>query len=64
MQNIDKEASDCLNQEIIQLQMQLTAKDRQLNTAHQLVAAMETSKFWKIRSAWFGMKKRLGIKEN
>ena len=64
LQNAEQATSDRLNQEITQLQMQLTAKERQLNTAHQLVTAMETSKFWKIRSAWFGMKKRLGIKEN
>ena len=64
LQNAEKVTSDRLSQEITQLQMQLTEKDQQLNTAHQLVAAMETSKFWKIRSVWFGMKNSIGIKKN
>ncbi len=64
LQNAEQVTSDRLSQEITQLQMQLTEKDQQLNTAHQLVAAMETSKFWKIRSVWFGMKNSIGIKEN
>ncbi len=57
LQNAEQATSDRLTQEITQLQMQLTAKD-------QLVNAMETSKFWKIRSVWFGIKNRLGIKAN
>ena len=64
LQNAEQETSDRLNREITQLQDQLTEKNHQLNIANQLVAAMETSKFWKIRSAWFGMKNSLGIKGN
>ena len=64
LKNTEQATSDRLNQEIAQLKNQLTAKNQQLNTANQLVAAMETSKFWKIRSVWFGMKKTLGIKGN
>ena len=64
LQNTEKETSDRSNQEIAQLQTQLAAKNQQLNTANQLIAAMETSKFWKIRSAWFGMKNSIGIKES
>ena len=64
LQNTQKESTDRLNQEITQLQTQLAAKNQQLNTANQLIAAMETSKFWKIRSAWFGMKNTIGIKES
>ncbi|MEM9275396.1 MAG: FkbM family methyltransferase [Cyanobacteria bacterium P01_F01_bin.143] len=57
-----------LNQEINQLQsqltaknQQLTAKDQQLIDATQLIAAMKTSKFWKMRTVWFGVKNSLGI---
>jgi FkbM family methyltransferase len=35
----------------------------QLSQATQLVTAMETSKFWKMRSLWFKLKKLIGIKE-
>ena len=64
LQNTEKETSDRFNQEITQLQTQLEAKNQQLNTANQLIAAMETSKFWKMRTVWFGMKNSIGIKES
>lgn len=71
-----KRAITQLEQKIIQLQEQLTEKEGQLNTAketnyslqsqltekEQLIAAMMTSKFWKIRSIWFKIKNNLGIK--
>jgi hypothetical protein len=34
----------------------------QLQTAHDRINAMETSKFWKLRSAWFGVKRKLGLR--
>ena len=46
--------SDRLSHQIHQLQAQLFE-------VQQLVAAMETSKFWKLRSAWFKLRKLVGI---
>ena len=64
LQNKEQETRDRLNQEITQLQNQIAEKNHQLNLSNQLVTAMETSKFWKMRSAWFGVKNSLGIKGN
>ena len=50
-----------LNQEITQLQNQLTERNQELIDANQLIAAMKTSKFWKMRTVWFGVKNSLGI---
>jgi hypothetical protein len=33
----------------------------QLQEAHDRITAMETSKFWKLRSAWFRIKRKLGV---
>lgn len=53
-QQIHQEQSDRLLQQISQLQAQLSE-------VRQLVTAMETSKFWKLRSAWFKLKKLVAI---
>ena len=48
-----------------QQQLQQANSDRlqaQLDEARQLVAAMETSKFWKLRSRWFKLRQLLGIR--
>ena len=50
------------DQQLTQSKEQLTVKEKQLRQATELIAAMETSKFWKIRSAWFRVKDTLGIK--
>ena len=62
LQNTEKTNSDHLSKKITHLQTQLTGKEQQLTNANQLIAAMKTSKFWKIRTVWFGMKNSLGIK--
>ena len=54
--NTAREQSERYEQKIIQLQTQLTEKE-------QIIAAMMTSKFWKIRSIWFKLKNSLGIKD-
>jgi len=35
---------------------------RELHDAKARIAAMESSKFWKLRSGWFRMKRRLGLR--
>lgn len=55
LQNKIQDSSDRYEQKVIQLQEQLTEKE-------QLIAAMMTSKFWKIRSMWFKIKNNLGLK--
>ena len=51
--------SNLTSAEITQLQTQLAQSQTQLKDARQLVIAMETSKFWKMRSAWFKLKRIL-----
>ena len=60
--NSEQITSDRLNQKITHLQTQLTIKEQELSKANQLISAMETSKFWKIRKVWFRIKNSLGIK--
>lgn len=40
----------------------LENKRLELEDAHRELAAMKTSKFWKLRSGWIGIRKSLGIK--
>lgn len=54
-QHLHRQKSDRANQQINQL-------ENELEQVKQLVIAMETSKFWKMRSLWFKLKKKLGIK--
>ena len=61
--NTTQKTNIVLNQEIAQLKAELTATSQHLNNANQLVAAMETSKFWKMRTIWFKIKSGLGIKQ-
>ncbi len=44
------------------LREQLQRTHAELQQAKATIAAMETSKFWKLRKAWFGIKQNLGIK--
>ena len=37
---------------------------QQLETAQQKIAAMESSKFWKLRNAWIKLKQKLGLESN
>ena len=53
----DRETRDRLLEQIGQLQAQLSE-------VRQLVTAMEASKFWKLRSAWFKLKKLVGIQRD
>lgn len=46
--------------ELEQLQLQLQHKQVELDQAMNLIEAMETSKFWKLRNAWFKLKKLMG----
>lgn len=47
-----------------QAQAQLQQAQAQLQQAHSTIAAMESSKFWKLRTAWFRLKQALGLKGN
>jgi glycosyltransferase involved in cell wall biosynthesis len=52
--------------EYIQLSVALQKREHsqlsaELNHAHSRIAAMETSKFWKLRQHWFQVKKLVGI---
>jgi SAM-dependent methyltransferase len=48
--------------ELEQLQYQLQYTQAQLQQAHALMAAMQTSKFWKLRERWFKLKTLMGQK--
>lgn len=41
---------------------QLNSTKEELEQVQSKVTAMETSKFWKLRSRWFGIKRNLGMK--
>jgi DNA repair exonuclease SbcCD ATPase subunit len=43
-----------------QLQKQINETERQFKATNAEIAAMKTSKFWKMRSLWFKVKTRLG----
>jgi hypothetical protein len=43
------------------LQKQIQQLESELQIAKERIAAMETSKFWKIRQIWFKFKKTLGL---
>jgi len=44
-----------------QTENQLINVKQELEQAHNRVSAMETSKFWKLRSAWFQVRRSLGL---
>ena len=72
-----REQSDLSEQKLVRLQGKLAETEQQFNTLkqtnhllqskliekEQLITAMMTSKFWKIRSIWFKIKNSLGIKD-
>ncbi|HEY9671049.1 MAG TPA: glycosyltransferase family A protein [Waterburya sp.] len=47
-----------------QTHIHLQQAHAQLQEAHSTIAAMESSKFWKLRTAWFKLKQALGLKGN
>jgi hypothetical protein len=57
-----------LQQQIDQMQTQTKAQteqlQQQLQVAQNRIAAMETSKFWKLRESWFRFKKTVGLPSN
>jgi glycosyltransferase involved in cell wall biosynthesis len=46
------------------LENQVRAMEVQVDQARGRVTAMETSKFWKLRKAWFKVKRRIGLPDN
>jgi chromosome segregation ATPase len=46
------------------LRSQLEETKAKLGNAEGRIAAMETSKFWKIRAGWFRVKRLLGSQED
>jgi len=44
-----------------QTQNQLINVKQELDRSHNRVVAMESSKFWKLRSAWFQVRRSLGL---
>jgi O-antigen biosynthesis protein len=49
------------NNTLKRVRKRLEEKDAELAVVKGRVEAMETSKFWKLRSRWFGVKKALGM---
>jgi hypothetical protein len=43
------------------LKYELSQAHQMLDEANNIIYAMQTSKFWKIRSFWFNLKKNLGL---
>jgi len=54
---------DSLNKraELRQFQQQIEELEAELGRSQGRIAAMETSKFWKIRTSWMNLRKRLGL---
>ena len=48
-------------QQLGQTQQQLGQTQQELNRSRAQVEAMQTSKFWKLRSAWFQVKRTIGL---
>lgn len=48
-------------QQVLQAQQQVQQLQHQLQVAEETIAAMATSKFWKLRSSWLNLKKQLGL---
>lgn len=46
---------------IATMQHQLHQMRGELQHSQETIAAMQTSKFWKLRTAWFKLKKRMGV---
>ena len=51
-----------MRSQLQQAQAETATVRSQLQQAQAEIAAMKTSKFWKLRTAWFGVKKRMGLK--
>ncbi|MEC4881926.1 MAG: methyltransferase, partial [Scytonema sp. PMC 1070.18] len=50
--------------QFVQSQMyQRPQQELQLHQLQERILAMESSKFWKLRGAWFKFKKTLGLKD-
>jgi predicted SAM-dependent methyltransferase len=47
-----------------QTQAELAVYQDQLQASQQIISAMQTSKFWKLRTNWFKIKKALGLPAN
>ncbi|MDX2212965.1 MAG: hypothetical protein SFY66_06720 [Oculatellaceae cyanobacterium bins.114] len=50
-----------LQTKLEQSQAELRRSQEQLHDAHAVITAMETSKFWKLRAAWFKLKRAIGL---
>jgi glycosyltransferase involved in cell wall biosynthesis len=50
-----------LQRQLDRVQVQLQQTQHRLQETESLVAAMETSKFWKLRSLWFRIKRLFGL---
>ncbi len=60
-ETMQKETVDMPESNYSQLHQALTKAQAELEQAYSLIAAMESSKFWKIRKTWFRFKKSLGF---
>jgi hypothetical protein len=50
-----------LQTKLEQSQAELRRSQDQLQEAHAVIEAMKTSKFWKLRAAWFKLKQTVGL---
>ena len=58
-----KERIQQLEAQVGRLKNKQEALKQQLADTESTIAAMKTSKFWKIRQRWFGLKQKLGLKQ-
>ena len=56
-----RQTSEQLQTQIQQQQEQLVHTSVELQSAREAIAAMKTSKFWKLRTQWFKLKKASGL---
>jgi ubiquinone/menaquinone biosynthesis C-methylase UbiE len=59
-----RERQDKIRTKKDQMQANLSVAQEQLNHAQQKIKAMESSKFWKLRKIWFGVKRSIGLRED
>lgn len=63
--NIIKARLDVIHQSRVEFKAaQMEPLLAELKRSQGRIAAMETSKFWKMRTEWFKLKRRLGLKDN
>jgi hypothetical protein len=58
----EEASSTQLQEDLVEAQIQLQQTQLELQRSLGLIEAMKTSKFWKLRTQWFKLKKLMGLK--